>query len=263
MRVLVTGATIGVGEAVAHALADSGHEVIVHGRDEDKCARVVHAIESAGGLASTEVCDLASLSEVAAMAERLAARRIDVVVNNAGVWLNERVQTRDGYEATWQINHLAPFLLTTTLLPRLLERPDARVINVSSSGHRAGTIDFDDVNLERAFTGMRAYCQSKLANVLFTQELARRTRGTTLVTHALHPGAVQTKLLAATGFDPTTISPQQSASAFLALAVGPEARDSSGHYFAQHERTPAATTDVALAARLWKLSEQQVASHRI
>lgn len=263
MRVLVTGATNGVGEAVAHALAGSGHEVIVHGRDENKCRQVVGAIESAGGRACAEVCELTSLSEVAAMATRLATGVVDVVVNNAGVWLNERVETRDGYEATWQINHLAPFLLTTMLLPRLLERADARVINISSSGHRAGRIDFDDVSLERSFTGMRAYCQSKLANVLFTQELARRTTGTTFVTHALHPGAVQTKLLAATGFNLPAMSPQQSAAACVALAVGPEARDSSGHYFAEGKRTPAATTDAAMAARLWTLSERQVAPHRL
>lgn len=263
MLVLVTGATNGVGEAVAHALAGSGHDVIVHGRDENKCTRVVQTIGAAGGRAFAEVCDLASLSEVAAMATRLAARNIDVIVNNAGVWLNERVMTRDGFEATWQINHLAPFLLTTTLLPRLLERPDARVINVSSSGHRAGGIHFDDVSLERSFTGMRAYCQSKLANVLFTQELARRTQGTSLVTHALHPGAVKTKLLSATGFNPPAISPQQSAGACVALAVGPDARNSSGLYFAEGRQTSASTNDAALAARLWTLSEQHVASHRI
>jgi NAD(P)-dependent dehydrogenase (short-subunit alcohol dehydrogenase family) len=263
VRVLVTGATSGVGEAVAQALAGHGHDVIVHGRDQGKCARVVGAIESSGGRACAEVCDLASLSEVAAMATRLAKGAVDAVVNNAGVWLNERVQTRDGYEATWQINHLAPFLLTTMLLPGLLERPDARVINLSSSGHRAGSIDFEDVNLERSFTGMRAYCQSKLANVLFTQELARQTSGTSLVTHALHPGAVQTKLLAATGFKPPAMSAAQSAHNCVALAVGPSARDSSGHYFAEGKQTPAVTTDVVLAARLWSLSERQVAAHRL
>ena len=262
VRVLITGATAGVGEAVAHALGSAGHDVIVHGRDANKCARVVADILSKGGRVSAEICDLASLDAVATMAGRLAERSVDVVVNNAGVWLNERRLTSDGHEATWQINHLAPFLLTTTLLPHLLECEDARVINVSSSGHRAGSIHFEDVSMEQSFTGLAAYCQSKLANVLFTQELARRTQGTTLVTHAVHPGAVKTKLLAETGFNPPSISPAESAGALAALAVGPDARRSSGDYFSEGRRTAAATTDPDLAAKLWALSEQQVAHHR-
>ena len=133
------------------------------------------------------------------MADRLALQKIDVLVNNAGVWMNEAKETEDGFEVTWQVNHLAPFLLTQRLLPALLERADARVINISSSGHRSGRIHFDDVNMRRGFNGLRAYCQSKLANVLFTQELARRTQGSSLITHAVDPGAVQTQLLAKTG----------------------------------------------------------------
>lgn len=260
MRILITGATGGIGEATALSLGKAGHHVIVHGRAEERCAAIAQEIEAGGGSVSTEVSNFGSMTEVAAMARRLKAQPLDVIVNNAGVWLNERRETQDGYEATWQINHLAPFLLTTMLLRHLHKQREARVINVSSSGHRAGEIAFDDVNLKSGFSGIRAYCQSKLANVLFTQELARRTEGSSLVTHAFHPGAVKTKLLAATGFSPRTISPVESAAACVALAVGPEAGSSSGDYWADGKRTAAATTDAALGKRLWVLSEQQVAT---
>ena len=114
-----------------------------------------------------ELAEFSSLAQVRTMAERLFSQNIDILLNNAGVWMNEVQYTEDGFESTWQINHLAPFLLTQRLLPALLERPGARVINISSSGHRAGKINFDDINLRKGFNGMSAYCQSKLANVLF------------------------------------------------------------------------------------------------
>ncbi|MEM7133611.1 MAG: SDR family NAD(P)-dependent oxidoreductase [Chloroflexota bacterium] len=131
------------------------------------------------------------------------------MVNNAGVWMNGFQETEDGFEITWQVNHVAPFLLTRRLLPALLQRADARVINISSSGHRSGKIHFDNVNLRRDFNGMRAYLQSKLANVLFTQELARHTQGLSLIAHAVDPGAVQTQLLAETGFNVPTVKPTE------------------------------------------------------
>ena len=141
-RVLVTGATAGIGAAAAMALAEDGHEVVVHGRSEARCLPVVETIQTQGGMAQFELADFSSLAQVRAMAERLATQEVDVVVNNAGVWLNEAYETEDGFEMTWQVNHLAPFLLTQRLLPALLERPDARVINISSSGHRSGRIHF-------------------------------------------------------------------------------------------------------------------------
>lgn len=261
MKVLITGATAGIGAASAKALAKAGHEVIIHGRSEPKCALIVRGIKTQGGSARAEIADFSSLTQVRAMADRLANQRIDVLVNNAGVWMNKAQETEDGFEVTWQINHLAPFLLTQYLLPALLERPDARVINISSSGHRAGRIHFDDINLRNGFKGMTAYCQSKLANVLFTQELARRTQGSSLITYAVDPGAVQTDLLAKTGFNPPGAKPaEEMVGKWLHAVLGTQHRDSSGGYFAPNGRlsTPS-THDQKLAAKLWSLSEDQTA----
>lgn len=261
-QVLVTGATAGIGAATATALAHAGYEVIVHGRSETRCAQVVEAIQARGGTARTEIADYSSLAQVRAMADRLAPQNIDIVVNNAGVWMNESQETEDGFETTWQVNHLASFLLAQHLLPALLERADARVINISSSGHRAGKIHFDDVNLRRGFSGLRAYCQSKLANVLFTQELARRTQGSSLITHAVDPGAVQTQLLAKTGFSVPTAKPaEETVGNWLVAVLGPDGRGSSGDYFEPDgRRSEPSTRDPELAARLWSMSERQIAT---
>ena len=261
-RVLVTGATAGIGAAAATALAGAGYEVIVHGRSEARCASVVETIQAQGGIARAELAEFSSLAQVRALADRLASQNVDVVVNNAGVWMNEAQETEDGFETTWQVNHLAPFLLTQRLLPALLGRADARVINISSSGHRSGRIHFEDVNLRRSFNGMHAYLQSKLANVLFTQELARRTQGTSLITHAVDPGAVQTQLLAETGFNvPTAKSPEEAVEKWLAAVLGPEGRSSSGDYFEPNgRRSEPVTRAPELAARLWSMSERQIAT---
>ena len=261
MRILITGATAGIGAASAKALAKAGHELIVHGRSEAKCERLVKDIQAQGGSARAELADFSSLAQVRAMADRLANQKIDIVVNNAGVWMNKVQETEDGFELTWQINHLAPFLLTQCLLPALLERPDARVINISSSGHRAGRIHFDDINLRNGFNGMAAYCQSKLANVLFTQELARLTQGSSLITYAVDPGAVQTDLLAKTGFHPPGAKPaEETVGRWLAVVLGPQNRNSSGGYFGPDGRpSEPSTRDQKLAARLWSLSESQTA----
>ena len=259
---LVTGASSGIGKATAMALAKAGYKIIVHGRSGARCAQVVEAIEAQGGTARAVLAEFSSLTQVRAMGNRLAKQNIDVVINNAGVWMNEARETEDGFELTWQVNHLAPFLLTQCLLPSLLERPDARVINISSSGHRSGKIHFDDVNLRKSFSGMRAYLQSKLANVLFTQELARRTHGSSLITHAIDPGAVQTQLLAETGFNPLASKPvEETVEKWLAAVLGPDGRRSSGDYFVPNgKRSEPLTRDPDLAARLWSLSERQIAT---
>ena len=255
---MITGATAGIGAASAKALAKAGNEIIIHGRSEEGCALMVRDIQAQGGTAQAELADFSSLTQVRAMAKRLAKQRIDVVLNNAGVWTNEARETEDGFELTWQVNHLSPFLLTGRLLTTLLERPHARVINISSSGHRSGRLHFDDINLRDGFNGMVAYCQSKLATVLFTQELARRTQGSSLVTYAVDPGAVQTKLLANTGFTPKSKSPEEAVGSWLAAVLAPERNGSSGSYFGPDGRlSDPSTHDQKLAARLWTMSEKQ------
>ncbi|MEM6991049.1 MAG: SDR family NAD(P)-dependent oxidoreductase [Myxococcota bacterium] len=262
MRILVTGATAGIGLETARALAAQGHTVWVHGRNEAKAGAAVEDIRSGQRAADCRphACDLSSQAAIRAWAERLRADvPIDVIVNNAGVWCNEPTRTADGRETTWAVNHLAPFLLTHLLLDRLLERPHSRVINVATMRDPGASIRFDDPDLFGGFDGMTAYRQSKLANVLFTQELARRTAGTSLVTHALHPGVIDTQLLAATGLGHRVMeTPAQGARTSVFLATDPSVARSSGRYFvACEERTPS-STDADLARRLWALSEQQL-----
>ena len=258
--VLITGATSGIGAALASAVAGMGHEIIVHGRSDAKCRSIIKTIEAQGGEARAELADFSSLSQVRNLADRLMSQPIDVIINNAGVWMNEARETEDGFEMTWQVNYLAPFLLTQRLLPALLKRPDARVINISSSGHYSGKIHFNDVNMRGRFSGIRTYCQSKLANVLYTQELARRTQGSTLKTHAVDPGAVLTPLLAKTGFSPPSAKPaEQAVKTWVAAVLGPEGGRSSGDYFKPNgRRAEPATRDAGLAAKLWSLSERQI-----
>ena len=182
-KVLVTGSSDGIGLETARQLKALGHEVIVHGRNH---ARAQGAVPGA----QNWVCDFSSLEDVRTAAARLPAG-IDVLINNAGVYLQKREVTRDGYELTFQVNHLAHFLLTNLLLPSLSD--GARIINVSSQVHSGGRIDWDDPMAERSFSGYGAYAQSKLANILFTRELARRQTKATV--NALHPGVIGTKLL--------------------------------------------------------------------
>ncbi len=263
MRILVTGATSGIGKETARTLAKRGHEVVVHGRSESSVAAAVDDIGATvdPGRLHPQICDLSSQAAIRAwVGGLLADEPLDVVIHNAGVWQRERSRTVDGRETTWAVNHLAPFLITHLLLDQLLARPHSRVINVSSVGHRSASIRFDDPDFASGpFEGIAAYCQSKLANVLFTQELARRTEGTGLVTHALHPGIVATKLLTETGFgDHATDTPREGAATSVFLATDPDIARSSGGYYVDCRATPPATRDPELARRLWALSERQL-----
>ena len=188
--ILVTGSTDGIGRATARELAERGCAVIVHGRDEQRAADAARQLATAtGNPGVTPVAgDFGSLAEVRAMAERVldACPRLDVLINNAGIAVRDRKLSADGYESTFAVNHLAPFLLTKLLLDRLRESAPARIVNVSSGAHSSGRIDLDDLQMARGFDGWAAYCNSKLANALFTCELARRVGAAEVTANFLH-----------------------------------------------------------------------------
>jgi NAD(P)-dependent dehydrogenase (short-subunit alcohol dehydrogenase family) len=264
--VVVTGASSGIGAAAAVELARLGASVVPVGRDERRLTRVAREVGTEGVRA-----DFASLAEVRRLAEELLARheRIDVLVNNAGVMVGRRRLTEDGFELTFAVNHLAPFLLTTLLLDRLRESAPARVVTTSSVAHHGGLIDLDDLNGERGWASMRVYSTSKLANILFTRELARRLRGSGVVANCFHPGVIRTRLTRRTNpllmvgarlAAPFLGSPKTGAETLVWLAASPEAADVSGGYFedCRPARQSAQSQDDDLAAALWERSAELV-----
>ncbi|WP_226342652.1 SDR family oxidoreductase [Deinococcus sp. AJ005] len=256
--VLVTGATGGIGLETARELARRGAAVTVLGRNPEKTARVAAEIGAAGTL----IADLAESSQVRQVAAEFRDRvgRLDVLVNNAGAFYTKRQESREGVELTWALNHLAPFLLTRELLPMLRAGDTPRVVTVSSGAHAMGRIRFDDPEFRRGYSGWAAYGQSKLANILFTRELARRNPW--LQANTLHPGFVST------GFGQDNplfslgsrlgLSPQQGAQTSIHLAA--DQILVSGRYFVESRETlPAAQAlDDGAAYRLWMLSEEDV-----
>ena len=193
--VVVTGATSGIGQAAALELARQGADLVLLGRSAERAKATSALIEAEVGRPCTRsfLADFARLEDVRRVAAELQALpRIDVLLNNAGLVLTQRELTVDGYEKTFAVNHLAPFLLTCLLLPKLLEQPGARIVNTSSGAHRFGRLEMDDLHSERSYATMKAYGGSKLANLMFTTELARRLEGRDAGCWALHPGAVST-----------------------------------------------------------------------
>lgn len=268
---VVTGAGGGIGKATAVELARRGATVVLVVRSRERARAVLAQIERDPGRrdARLVLADLSRLADVRRAADEIlsAYPRIGVLVNNAAVYTRRRTLTEDGIEMQWAVNHLAPFLLTSLLLPRLVESAPARVVTVSSNAHQGGRMRWDDLEMKnRRYRGFRQYASTKLANVLFTRELARRTAGTGVTANALHPGVVATPLLL-NGFPPIRLfrrwmrTPEQGAATSIHLAASPDVAAVTGRYF-QDERpvpltTPIATDDEA-ARRLWEISERAV-----
>lgn len=266
---MVTGANAGIGRATAMSLAKLGATVVMVCRNADKGQAAWADIREASGDSNLEllIADLASQRAVRQLADeyRRSHDRLHVLVNNAGTSSKQRILTGDGIEQTFAVNHLAPFLLTNLLLDVLKASAPARVVNVTSSAESFGKIHFDDLTLAQNYGSMRAHAQSKLANVLFTYELARRLAGTGVTVNCLNPGAVRTDgPLQMGGFyglmarlaRPFALTPEQGAEAVVYLATSNEVEGVSGQYFEKQKahQSSKQSYDAVLAQRLWDVS---------
>jgi retinol dehydrogenase-12 len=266
---LITGATDGVGRATAVALAKKGFQIVLAARNAAKAEVVAREIAALGGVgADYIVADLASLRQTHALAENFTRRypRLDVLINNAGVFLPKRTETEDGFETTYQINYLSHFLLTQLLLDGLKKSEQGRIINLSSSVYKVGRFDPQNLQSEKRFSVLGTYSASKLFMLMFTRELARRLAGTRITANAVHPGIVRTRMmLRAPGAPfrimsylslPFSISPGRGARTSVYLASSPDLEGVSGAYFTRSRRTEARNrfdTDENRAV-LWDLS---------
>jgi len=292
LTVLVTGATGGIGLQTAKVLGGMGHSVLIHGRDPRRGAAAVAAVRAAAGIAGTDgagasagsvgadgcggqlvrfvQADFASLRQVERLAAEVVATvpRLDVLINNAGCGNLRRRETADGYETTFAVNHLAPFLLTNLLLDKLKQAGPARIVNVASRAHRNQELDFDDLMSERSYRVMRTYGRSKLANILFTRALARRLEGSQVTANSLHPGLIatgigQTNAMAKLGWRLVVylrggISVVDGAKTSVYLATSAEVAGSSSGYYVQCRlaelQTRAEAVSDVVSERLWKVS---------
>jgi retinol dehydrogenase-14 len=268
--VLITGGTSGIGRAAATALAAMGAEVAVTGRSRQRGEAAVEEIRDTSGneRVSLMLADLAVQTEVRGLAEEFRERydRLDVLVNNAGIIQSKRTETPDGLELTLAVNHLAPFLLTNLLLDLLKESAPSRIITASSEARRGAQIDFEDLQSERRYRAFKVYGMTKLANILFTYELAERLEGTGVVANCLHPGGVNTNFgannrsfgtLLFRAFKPFMRTPEQGADTIVYLAISPEAGKMTGRYLTDRKVVASFNEphDEATQKRLWEVSE--------
>jgi NAD(P)-dependent dehydrogenase (short-subunit alcohol dehydrogenase family) len=255
---LVTGTTDGIGIETTRQLLALGHRVILHGRSQ---AKVQAAAAKQKGETATVHGDLSILADVRSIAKQVGdlSPVLDGIINNAGIFMKTREVSTDSFEMTMHVNHLAPFLLTNLLLPNLKKSTESRVVNVSSMAHARGKLDVNDFNLEKHFDGGAAYCASKLANIYFTNELARRVRGTSVSAYSLHPGVITTKLLKA-GFGIDGASLESGAKTSVYCATSDQLRGITGRYYSDSkEKAPGPhANNETLEKQLWQWSERAV-----
>lgn len=272
--IIVTGANSGMGLAATIELARMGARVIMACRSMERGERALEQALTQSGSAQIELmlCDLGSFESIRSFTASFIHKvgQLDVLVNNAGVVSLKRELTKDGFESQIGVNHLGHFLLTNELLELLKRASQGRIINLSSGAHKAGKIHFDDPNLTKRYNVVKGYAQSKLANILFTKELARRLKDTNITVNCVHPGAVGTNIGVdrGTGFGKTVHkllrpffrTPLEGASTAIYLASSKEASSSTGHYYIDNKIVPVSqrANDTELAAKFWMWSEQQV-----
>src|SRR5271166_2813870 len=269
--IVATGATSGIGEAAVLALAGMGARIVFVARDEGRAKSTMRKLQAkAPGLEHrVHLADLSSMAEARRVGAAIAASepRVDALVNNAGAMFGERRVTPEGLELTFALNHMAYFVLTQALRERLVAAAPARIVSTASAAHEGASLDFNDLQSAKGYSGFKVYGRSKLANILFTRELARRLAGTGVTANCLHPGVVATRFGDSSGgwvsrLMPVArlffISPEKGADTIVHLASSPEIEKTSGEYFVKREiiePSPAARDDAA-AKRLWEASEK-------
>ena len=268
--VVATGATSGIGQVAALALAGLGARIVFIARDEARAKATMQKIEAkAPGLGHRMyLADLSSMAETRKVGEAIAANepRIDVLINNAGALFSHRQVTPEGLELTFALNHMAYFVLTEALREKLIASAPARIVSTSSTAHQGASLDFSDLQSAKGYGGFKVYGRSKLANILFTRELATRLGGTGVTANCLHPGAVATRFGETSGgwvggilpvLKLFFISPEQGADTIIYLASSPEVANTTGGYFVKRKMTEpsAAAHDDAAAKKLWEASE--------
>jgi NAD(P)-dependent dehydrogenase (short-subunit alcohol dehydrogenase family) len=272
--VIVTGANSGVGLATTVELARRGATVVMACRSAERGEEALKEARRQSGSDKVELllCDLGSLDSIRAFVQAFQARHrvLDVLINNGGVFALKRETTREGFESQLGVNHLGHFLLTNLLREELRRAPQGRIITVSSGAHKVGSIHWEDPHLTRKYSAWKGYAQSKLANILFTQGLAERLRGTPVTANCLHPGAVATQLGKdrKTGFGeailrllkPFFLTPERGAETSVYLATSEEVTHVSGEYFYKKKIEPLSkkARNPELAERLWAWSEKEV-----
>jgi len=262
-NILITGSTDGIGKQTAFELAKYNHRIILHGRSEKKCIDTLNYIVAATGNNNIEyvTADFSIMDDVRIMAGNLISRfnRLDILINNAGLYMNEKILTPDGIETTFAVNHLAPFLLTNLLLNLITNSQPSRIINVSSVAHKRANLEIDYINAKKSYDAYEAYALSKLANILFTNGLADKLMNYKTTVNSLHPGVITTKLLRK-GFNITGASLEKGAETSVYLAVSEDVKEITGRYFVDKkiEEQNETSSDSGLINYFWSLSEKLV-----